>query len=86
MPNGHRVELTKLVTRVHALSDSIAGIGTVREWRELLQIIRRPGWTTPAEFRYALGIVEAMIAQARALRQLKVALMRASRSVATRVR
>ena len=86
MPNGHRGDITKLVNRVHALSDSIVGVSSLGEWKALIAIIRRPGWTTPAEFRYALGIVDAMVAQTRALRQLKNTLLSASRAVATKRR
>jgi len=84
MPNGHRADISKLVNRVHALSDSIVGVSSLSEWKSLIAVIRRPGWTTPAEFRYALGIVDAMIAQTRALRQLKSALVSASRAVSTK--
>jgi hypothetical protein len=86
MPNGHRADIAKLVNRVHALSDAIVGVGTVAEWKNLIVVFHRPGWTTPAEFRFAMGMVDAMIVQARALRQLKTGLFAASRAVSRNTR
>ncbi len=82
MANDHRANISKLVRRVHALSDSIVGVSSVADWKNLIQVIRRPGWTTPAELRFALGMVDGMIAQTKALEQLKTVLLTASRAVA----
>jgi len=51
------------------------------EFDELLRIIHRPGWTTPAEFLFAMGVVESMTVHARALTDLKRTLINASRKV-----
>lgn len=84
MPNGHRGDIAKLVRRVNALSALLARISRTAEMKELILIFRRPGWTTPAEFRFAQGAVESLTAQANALGQLKTSLLRASRAVSTK--
>jgi len=58
MPNGHKLDLRKLETRIDALSNALARLGKGGDLKELIRIIKFPGWTTPAEFAFALGIVE----------------------------
>jgi hypothetical protein len=48
---------------------------------ELLHIIKQPGWTTPAEFRFSRAIVSAMVGHGRALAELSDALHAGSREV-----
>jgi len=58
MPNGHKLDLRKLERRIDALSNALARLGKGGDLKELIRIIKFPGWTTPAEFAFALGIVE----------------------------
>jgi hypothetical protein len=48
---------------------------------ELITIIRRPGWTTPAEFALVMGIVESLQAHANVMAGLQKSLVAAARSV-----
>ena len=57
MANGHRVGIDRLDKKITALSDALAKLGSADDLRKLLLIIRRPGWTTPAELAFALGYV-----------------------------
>jgi hypothetical protein len=79
MSNGR--DIAKLAKRAHALSDSIVGVGKLKDWVELIKIFRRPGWTTPAEFVFANGILDAMLAQTQALARMKDALLKGSNAV-----
>jgi len=79
--SNHRADILKLARQVHALSDAFVGVGKVNDLRELIRILRTPGWTTPAEIVFARGIVETMIAQTKALSVLRTALLRGSRAV-----
>ena len=81
MSNGHRLDIAKLDKKVTALSDALAKLGSAEDFRKLLLIIRRPGWTTPAEFLFAAGFVDSMAAQAKALDQAKGALLKAAGAV-----
>ena len=40
------------------------------DWDDLIPIWKRPGWTTPAEFRFAITILDSMTEQARQLNNL----------------
>jgi hypothetical protein len=51
------------------------------DWDELIPIWKRPGWTTPAEFRFAAAIIESMMQQAEQLGALKGGLLEGSREV-----
>jgi hypothetical protein len=84
MPNGHKLDLRKLERRIDALSNALARLGKGGDLKELTRIIKSPGWTTPAEFAFALGIVESMSGHAALLTQLKTVLMKGSKAVATR--
>jgi hypothetical protein len=48
---------------------------------DLLSIIHRPGWTTPAESTFVGGIIDAISTQFRAMKVLRETLMKGSRSV-----
>ena len=49
----------------------------------VLEDIRRPGWTTPAEYVFALGITETLIEQVAVVRRLQGALIAGARRVST---
>ncbi len=83
MPTNHRKDIQRLEKRISALSDILAKLGRGKDLRDLIRILRFPGWTTPAEFAFALGIVESMISRAAVLAQLQSALIRGSKAVAT---
>ena len=44
-------------------------------------IFRRPGWTTPAEFIFASGILASMLDQTETLEKLKKQLVEGSNAV-----
>jgi len=74
-------DVTNLETRIKELTKTLTQLTTEQDFQELIQIIHRPGWTTPAEFAFATGIVDTMLAQAKALTNLKQALLAGSREV-----
>jgi hypothetical protein len=82
MANLHRADISNLGKRIDTLSDALARLKSA-ELKQLLLIIRRPGWTTPAELAFASGIVAAMLGQAKALKQLQAVLLKGSRAVNT---
>jgi hypothetical protein len=82
MPNGHNIPA--LEKKVTALSKALANLDSAEDFRELIRILRRPGWTTPAEFIFASGIVDSMTTHVKALEQMKGALLKGSGKVALR--
>ena len=46
-----------LAKRVTALGDALASLQSAEGWRRPVLILKRLGWTTPAEFIVAAGIV-----------------------------
>lgn len=81
MAKMHKVDIALLGRRTRALRKDLGRLTLDRDLLELLRIIRRPGWTTPAEFLFASGIVESMIQHTHALEHLGNALMSGSRTV-----
>lgn len=84
MANGHGADVEALGKKVTQLSDALAHLGSADDFKRLILILRRPGWTTPAEFLFASSIVDHMLAQAAALSNLKAQLVRASEQVAAK--
>ena len=80
MPN-HIAELDKKIT---ALSDALAHLGKGTDLRELLRIIKEPGWTTPAEFAFTIAILDSMQDQANQLEKMGSRLLDAGKRVASR--
>jgi hypothetical protein len=48
--DGDTKHILVIEKKVSALSDALAHLGKGTSLRELLKIIKFPGWTTPAEF------------------------------------
>jgi hypothetical protein len=79
MNMGH--DIKGLEKKVDALSDALAKLSNAEDFRELILILKRPGWTTPAEFLFANAIVDTFSAQVKTLSQLKTSLIKGSREV-----
>jgi hypothetical protein len=77
----HEAELDGLEKRAIALRDAILGLNAEQDIQELIRIWRRPGWTTPAEFLFVSGLVDAMATQVDALARMKTTLMKGSVAV-----
>lgn len=84
MPN-HRAEIKRLEKKVDALSDALAHLGKGTSLRDLILIMRKPGWTTPAELTFATSIIETMAEQVAGLERLQNNLLKGSRMVGAEV-
>ena len=76
-----RHDLERLEGRVEELGRLWQGLVDDPDVRELIEIWRRPGWTTPAEFLLVSGMVEALHTQTNTLTDLKQVLVEGSRRV-----
>ncbi len=81
MPIDHIAALDKQIT---ALSDALAKLGRGTDLKDLLRIIRFPGWTTPAEFLFATAILDGMQAQVAGLTKQGAALVAAAKQVSSK--
>ena len=70
-----------LEARIKELHRTIKALGDGNELEELALIIHRPGWTTPAEWLFVTGLVEALHSHAAQLTNLKQMLMTGSKAV-----
>jgi hypothetical protein len=77
MPSTN-AELDKIDKKITALSDALAKLGSAEDWKNLLRIIRFPGWTTPAERALVHVSLDNMLAQTQALAKTKSALVKAA--------
>lgn len=76
-----RINKERLEKQISALSDALANLNSADDLRKLILLIRKPGWTTPAEFTFAAGLVDSMLAQTKVLNQMKDALLKGSDAV-----
>lgn len=74
-------DLAALERHVHRARDCFAKLGSTGDMEELIQIIKRPGWTTPAEFLMVQSSLEALTAHGEALLNMRQQLVNASRAV-----
>lgn len=51
-------DIRALEKKVTALSKALANLGKGTDLRDLILIIKRPGWTTPAEFALVNTLVD----------------------------
>jgi len=65
-------DIDKLVTHLRGVQHAIAKLATDNHTEELMRLIHKPGWTTPAEFALMVAGLESAQAQAETLgRQLR---------------
>jgi hypothetical protein len=77
----HIAQLEKGIETLHRSARSLADDDG---YSELLRIIRRPGWTTPAEIAFFLAALEGMQAQVHELTRMKTVLVGAAEQVAVK--
>jgi hypothetical protein len=78
---ANKADIVRLEKQVTNLSDALAKLNTPDDWKRLILILRRPGWTTLADLIFVSAILEAMQAQAAALAGLKAKLLKGSEAV-----
>ena len=67
--------------KITALSDALAHLGQGATLKELLRIIRFPGYTTPAEYSFSVAMLDAMAHQTRMVEQMGEQLLEAAKQV-----
>lgn len=82
MASNHDLQLKGLDKKITELSDTLARLGKDKTLKDLLRVIRNPGWTTPAELAFAHGVVDLLAHQAAGLAQGIEGLAAASKKVA----
>lgn len=70
--NGRHIE--GLDRRLGALGDTFVGLGDTSDVEQMLVIIHRPGWSTPADVHLMNALVDAAQRTADDARQLREAL------------
>lgn len=80
MADDHKRKLAELARGISALDRALQKKDT-NDLKQLLKIIRKPGFTTPAELQLLIGIVESLTAQTQAITRLRGVLLRGSRLV-----
>ena len=80
-PNTH---IDDLIKQVKELSGALRDLSDPRKFKQVIVIMKRPGWTTPAELAFARAIVDGMLAHTVALQGLKDGLLDGSKAVVGR--
>ncbi|MEA2553169.1 MAG: hypothetical protein QOJ65_1345 [Fimbriimonadaceae bacterium] len=75
-------DVKHLETRLNKLRNSLAKLVIPdEEHEELLRIIHRPGWTTPAEFMLVMGVVESIERHASIINETKQMLVKGMEAI-----
>ena len=77
-------KISNLDSSIRALKEAVITLDTTTrsDSEQLIQIIRRPGWTTPAELLLVADLVESMHSQVMNVNRQFGVLMTASREIA----
>ena len=81
MDHQEKHDRPSLEGRIRNLSAQLKHVAAGADFEEMLAIIHKPGYTTPAEYLLVSGIVDAMHEHARAMASLKQVLINGSRAV-----
>lgn len=80
-----KIDIERLDKKITALSKALANLGKGTDGKDLLLIIRKPGWTTPAELAFSSALLDAATAQARGLQSMMSGLKGAAAKVGGKV-
>ena len=61
------IDLKRLDKKITDLSKALANLGKGTDGKDLLLIIRKPGWTTPAELAFSHALLDTANIQIRGL-------------------
>ena len=79
--NGHAQSITRLETKLKALSVHLKALADTSDMEEMLVIIHRPGWTTPAEFALVSGMLDSIQGHVNNLTEMRKTLYSGSRAI-----
>jgi len=74
-------DLDKLGRQFKDLDSLLSRLAAAERRKELIRIIKVPGWTTPAEFLLVSSITQSITAQLKVLEKLEVHLLEASQII-----
>jgi len=78
----HDAQIKALEGRLKMLGDKLSSFDShARQISDLIPIIHRPGWTTPAEVLLVSGLVESLIEHSKILDATHAALIRGAQAV-----
>jgi len=79
--NGHAQSIMCLETKVKALSAYLITLADIPDMEEMLVIIHRPGWTTPAEFALVSGMKDSIQGHVNNPTEIRKVLLSGSRAI-----
>jgi hypothetical protein len=78
-------DITGIERQVRSLHKKLTGLTATQSLEEIIKEMRRPGWTTPAEFRLVAASVRAMDRQVTILAEMSKELAIASGEITASV-
>jgi len=79
-------DLDMLGRKITSLDELLKRLSAAERRRQLIKIIKQPGWTTPAEFRLVEVVVDHLSSQLKVLEKLETQLLDASQMVGEKQR
>jgi hypothetical protein len=80
-PMATELDIKRLDKKITALSKALANLGKGTDGKDLLLIIRKPGWTTIAELGFTNAMLDTAAIQLRALETTMAGLKNAAAKV-----
>ena len=77
----HEIDIGRLEKSINGVRERMEVLAQGDDLAELIKLIRKPGWTTPAEFRLVYGVVQTINRQVEVIEHLQTDLLEGSRQV-----
>ena len=74
-------KIHSLEKKIKTLSSNLESLSDTSDMRELIRIIRFPGWTTPAEWILVNGVLDSIQGQVNSLKESRKVLLAGSKAV-----
>ncbi len=78
------MDLKQIELRCQDLRQSLKTLSDEKDFAELMLIIHKPGWTTPAEALFVTGLLDSMNTHVQHLTALKQTLLSGARAVSSK--
>ena len=82
MASRKGIDHKALEKKITDLSKALANLDSSADLKKLILLMRRPGWTTPAEFAFATALADTLLAHTKVVASTTQALLAASKAVA----
>jgi len=84
MPAPHATAIRRLEKQVSDVSSALVKLSNSDDWKQLIMIIHQPGFTSPQDLIFTSAILDMLLTQTAALKELKGQLLKGCEAIVAR--